>query len=212
MPAAYDVLGCENFGRSRKSVHGVGEGAADRRDPRGGAGLERRAGIRLGLSPDCMRNTRPRAATLSDVGHFRIRALLWLSCGRWGRGSEFAGSWQIEKPVSGTVPGCNRSVGPCSRPVRPFVRCVRATILCKFRPFTITDWPGRHGSTEGLPRLGQESSGRRSGDPERGLALQFNRFRNSYGAESMGRKTTLIQGIVISRHLCVGSDHAPRSR
>ena len=31
--------------------------------------------------------------------------------------------------------------------------------------------------------LGEESSARRSGDPERGLALQFNRFRNSYATD-----------------------------
>ena len=36
-------------------------------------------------------------------------------------------------------------------------------------------------------RLGEESSARRSGEPERGLALQFNRFRNPYGAEKEGR-------------------------
>ena len=40
-------------------------------------------------------------------------------------------------------------------------------------------------------RLREESSARRSGDPERGLALQFNRFRNPYGAAREERKTTL---------------------
>ena len=39
----------------------------------------------------------------------------------------------------------------------------------------------KHG-VEKSDRLGEESSARRRGDPERGLALQFNRFRNPYGA------------------------------
>ena len=42
-----------------------------------------------------------------------------------------------------------------------------------------------HGVEES-DRLGEESSARRRGDPERGPALHFNRFRNSYGAESTG--------------------------
>ena len=44
---------------------------------------------------------------------------------------------------------------------------------------------------------------RRSGYPERGVALQFNRFRNPYGAKRKGRKVTLIQLVVDTRHLCV---------
>ena len=35
-------------------------------------------------------------------------------------------------------------------------------------------------------RLGEESSARHSGYPERGLALHFNRFRNPYGADNTG--------------------------
>ena len=52
-------------------------------------------------------------------------------------------------------------------------------------------------------RLGEESSARRSGDPERGLALQFNRFRNPYGAAREERKTTLLQRVGKLRNLCV---------
>ena len=52
-------------------------------------------------------------------------------------------------------------------------------------------------------RLGEESSARRRGDPERGLALQFNRFRNPYGTERTGRKKTLIQSVIRMRNLCV---------
>ena len=40
----------------------------------------------------------------------------------------------------------------------------------------------KHGVEES-DRLGEESSARRRGDPERGLALQFNRFRNSYAMD-----------------------------
>ena len=39
-------------------------------------------------------------------------------------------------------------------------------------------------------RLGEELSARRSGDPERGLSLQFYRFRNPCGAAREERKTT----------------------
>ena len=60
----------------------------------------------------------------------------------------------------------------------------------------------KHGVEE-PDRLGEESSARRRGDPERGLALQFNRFRNPYGAERTGRKTTLIQWVGKMRNLCV---------
>ena len=56
-------------------------------------------------------------------------------------------------------------------------------------------------------RLGEESSARRSGDPERGLALQFNRFRNSYGAAREERKTTLLQRVGKLRDLCVEISH-----
>ena len=35
-------------------------------------------------------------------------------------------------------------------------------------------------------RLGKDSTTRRGRDPERGLALQFNRFRNPYGTEKTG--------------------------
>ena len=66
----------------------------------------------------------------------------------------------------------------------------------------------KHGVEES-DRLGEESSARRSGDPERGLALQFNRFRNPYGAEMEGRKTTLIQRVGKTRNLCVDCP-APR--
>ena len=43
----------------------------------------------------------------------------------------------------------------------------------------------KHGVEES-DRLVEESPARRSGDPERGLALQFNRFLNPYGAENTG--------------------------
>ena len=63
----------------------------------------------------------------------------------------------------------------------------------------------KHGVEES-DRLGEASSARRRGDPERGLALQFNRFRNPYGAERMGIKMTLIQWVGKTRNLCV-DDH-----
>ena len=56
-------------------------------------------------------------------------------------------------------------------------------------------------------RLGEESPARRRGDPERSLALQFNRFRNPYGGERTGRKRTLIQSVVKTRNLCVEQQH-----
>ena len=40
---------------------------------------------------------------------------------------------------------------------------------------------------------GEESSARRRGDPERGLALHFSCFRNPFGVEREERKTTVIQ-------------------
>ena len=43
------------------------------------------------------------------------------------------------------------------------------------------------------PASGRNPPARRSGDPEGGLALQFNRFRNPYSAKRKGRKTQLIQ-------------------
>ena len=68
---------------------------------------------------------------------------------------------------------------------------------------------GRRGSDDGLAgrrvalkhgveksdRLGEEPSARRRGDAERGVALQFNRFRNPYGAERTGRNKTPIQWV-----------------
>ena len=68
----------------------------------------------------------------------------------------------------------------------------------------------KHG-VEKSDRLGDESSARRGGDPEWGLALQFNRFRNSYGSERRGRNITLIQRLrklrifVSKKTLCMRS-------
>ena len=52
----------------------------------------------------------------------------------------------------------------------------------------------KHGVEE-TDRLAEESPATRRGDPERGLGLQFNRLRNPYGVERMGRKRTLIQRV-----------------
>ena len=46
---------------------------------------------------------------------------------------------------------------------------------------------------EDSDRLGEDSTTMRGMDSERGLALQFNRFRNSYVTDGTRRKTTLLQ-------------------
>ena len=70
-----------------------------------------------------------------------------------------------------------------------------------FRPFSP---PCRRAHPPGPERI---PSARRSGYPERGLALQFNRFRNPYGAKRKGRKTILIQWIGEIRHICIDEIH-----
>ena len=52
-------------------------------------------------------------------------------------------------------------------------------------------------------RLGEDSTTMRGTGPEWGLALQFNRFRNSYVTDGTRRKTTLLQWLRKTRNLCV---------
>ena len=51
--------------------------------------------------------------------------------------------------------------------------------------------------------LRTDSTTRRRGDPERGVALQFNRFRNSYGTSWVRVNITLKQYIRKCSNLCV---------
>ena len=52
-------------------------------------------------------------------------------------------------------------------------------------------------------RFGEDSTSRRRRDPERGLTLQFIRFRNSYATDRARRKWTLIQCVSKVRDSCV---------
>ena len=62
--------------------------------------------------------------------------------------------------------------------------------------------------------LGEGSTKTRGRDPDRSLALECSRFRNSYATEGVIRKTALLQCVKEDRHLCVEQDHdfAPRNR
>ena len=112
----------------------------------------------------------------------RIGRLFFLYVTRSARKRSF-GPWNC--PTEGVISERNRENScRCRGPRRPLRRTSTAR-------------------TNAYHRLGEESSARRRGDPERGLALKFNRFRNSYGTERTGRKMALIQWVAKTRNLCV---------
>ena len=138
------------------------------------------------------------------------------------RTSTASSFWRPRSPSSSVEPVSLRHVANGPEPTDPLAYLCSVEIqaserrgplqrqeFSRFRsPMTHPRLDGSTARPNVYDRPGENSTTMRGTVPERGLALQFNRFRSSYGAEWMGRKTALIQWVEKPSNLCVDKHSA----